>query len=116
MFCVAIPNPPQTICVCKRSQRPKLFFSQRLLQFVSCFHKCHARHSSTHCIRRLRRSPVVASTRDRIARSACRCNIGVGGIQCFYENNNDRGQRTATSSERRLCMRHQHPQGGRCRP
>src|ERR1700687_1751948 len=43
MTLVIDPEAPQTIGVCKRSKRAKLFFHQRLLQFVSCFHECHGR-------------------------------------------------------------------------
>src|ERR1700732_1354929 len=88
MILVVDPDPPQTVGVRKRSQRAKFFLSQRLLQFVSCFHKCHARHGSTHCSRARRRSPWAASARSKIACCACCCNIGVGGILLLQENNN----------------------------
>src|SRR5882762_8865607 len=47
MILVVDPEAPQTVGIGKSSQRAQLFLCQWLLQFVSCFYKCHAPHSST---------------------------------------------------------------------
>src|ERR1700730_173622 len=81
MILVVDPKTPQTIGVCKRPQRAKLFFHQRLLQFVSCFHKCHAPHSSTP-FRRCPATPKHALTCSVVRTLGCALSRSVGFSPC----------------------------------
>src|SRR4029077_16374948 len=88
MILVVDPEAPQTISVCKRSQRAQLFVRQRPLQFVSCFYKCHARNSSTD----FRPCPPH---RQVALEGVCLTNIGVGSI--YWPRVNEECQRPANA-------------------